>query len=527
MSAVASGTGSTPFEDMSHEQMLAWLDQANSGMVRFAADRLTAAAEEIHKIGEELKIRPQYVEWKGEGADAFRGWAADLANSTLRLGDFSDNAAKWLGQTSDAIAHAQASIPRETRSARANLAGATLAHNAPDATAATAVTTKSATDLAALAANKEKVRQEAALQMLKLGQSYRLAATQMDGLERPTFPPPPDAIRPPEKYGSSDDLARSEDVSSHRAGGHATVSGPVGAGGVTQTRAAHPDQPEAKTIAVGQTSADRPALEDRERSTRVGIDSVGSLPDTSQSATSTTGGASAPVRPEASVLLSAGGAAEPIEGVGSRGPVGSGGPGRSAVGGRTSGPLRQGPTGSVTGRGVGEASPVANRDLRDSGTTSGRSDPGRGLLAGRGVPAGSGIIGGRPTGTPATSRSTGWSPGSTVVGGERAGSRGPTGRTPVAEPERQATAGPAAGRSFPTPSNGVVGGTPQRAGRTPARPGAPVPSAPTRGGISGGTPTEAGLRGGVPGGAARPTGRTGQGKQEQRARRRSEPPPSG
>ncbi|WP_406123192.1 translation initiation factor IF-2 [Streptomyces sp. NBC_00989] len=505
---------------MSHEQMLAWLDQAHPGTVRFAADRLTAAAEEIRKIGEELKVRPQYVEWKGAGADAFRIWAGDLANSTLRLGDFSDDAAKWLGQASDAIAHAQASIPRDTKSAQANPNAATLAHNGSDATA---VSTKSANELAALAAAKEKVRQEAALQMLKLGQSYRLSATQLDGLERPAFPPPPDAIRPPEKYGSSEDLARSEDPSSHRSGGRATVSDLVDADGVTHTRAAQPDQPEAKTIAVGQTSADRPVLDDRESSTQVGIDSVGSLPDSSHPATSTTGGVPAPVRPETGALPSVGAIAAPIAGVGSRGPVGFSGPGGSAVGGRTSGPLGQGTRGSVIGRGAGEASPVPNGDLRGSGAASGRSAPGPGLPAGRGVPAGSGISGGRPTGTPTTGRSTGRPSGSTVVGGERAGSRGPTGRVPVAEPGRQATAGPVAGRSFPTPSNGVVGGTPQRTGRTPARPGAPVPSAPTRG-ISGGTPIEAGPRVGVPGGAARSPGRTGQGKQEQRARRRSEPP---
>ncbi|MFI5877778.1 translation initiation factor IF-2 [Streptomyces sp. NPDC051554] len=523
MSAVAPGTGSTPFEDMSHEQMLAWLDQANPGTVRFAADRLTAAAEEIRRIGEELKVRPQHVDWKGEGADAFRTWAADLANSTLRLGDFSDGTAKWLGQASDAIAHAQAVIPRDTKSARATPNAASLAHNAPDATA---VRTKSATELATTTAAKEKVRQEAALQMLKLGQSYRLSATQLDGLERPAFPPPPDAIRPPEKYGSSEDLARSEDVSSHRSGGRATVSDLVGADGVTHTCAAQPDKPEATTIAVGRTSADRPALEDRERSTQVGIDSVGSLPDASHSAMSTAGGVPVPVLPETGALPSAGVIATPIAGVGSRGPAGSSGPGGSAAGGRTSGPLGQGITGSVTGRGVDEASPVANRDLRGSGAAAGRSAPGRGMPAGRGVPAGSGISGGRPTETPATGRSTGRPSGSTVVGGERAGSRGPAGRMPVAVPGRQATAGPVAGRSFPTPSNGVVGGTPQRTGSAPTRPGAPVPSAPTRGGISGGTPTEAGPRGGVPGDAARRPGRTGQGKQEQGACRRSEPPPS-
>ena len=149
MSAVVPGTGSTSFEEMSHERMLAWLDQANPGTVRFAADRLTAAAEEIRRIGEELKVRPQYADWQGEGADVFRTWAGDLANSTLRLGDFSADAAKWLGQASDAIAHAQAAIPRDTKSARANLNAAPLAHNAPDAAAGTAVNAKSAGELAA------------------------------------------------------------------------------------------------------------------------------------------------------------------------------------------------------------------------------------------------------------------------------------------------------------------------------------------------------------------------------------------
>jgi hypothetical protein len=202
MSGKGTG-GGTSFEDMSHEQMLAWLDQANAGTVQGAADRLIAAAEEIRKIAEELKVRPQYVEWKGEGADAFRTWSGDLANSTLRLGDFSEGAAKWLGEASGAIATAQASIPRDTRSAQANLDATQAAHNDPDAAT---VSSKSASELAALAADKEKVRQEAAAQMRKLGQTYSLSSTQLDGLERPKFPPPPEAFVPPRER--SEDLAR-------------------------------------------------------------------------------------------------------------------------------------------------------------------------------------------------------------------------------------------------------------------------------------------------------------------------------
>ncbi|CAM5290631.1 hypothetical protein SBADM41S_06799 [Streptomyces badius] len=191
--AAKGPAGGTPFEDMSHEQMLAWLDQANSGTVQAAADRLIAAAKEIRSIAEDLKIRPQYVEWKGQGAQAFRTWAGDLANSTLRLGDFSEDAAKWLGQASGAIATAQASIPRDMPGAKANLAAAQSAHNDPDAAA---VSAKSRSELDALTADREKVRLEAAAQMRKLGQSYQVSSTEMGKLEKAKFPPPPEAFVP-------------------------------------------------------------------------------------------------------------------------------------------------------------------------------------------------------------------------------------------------------------------------------------------------------------------------------------------
>ncbi|MGV9994315.1 hypothetical protein [Streptomyces sp. NPDC003374] len=162
------GGARTRRRDMSHEQMLEWLDQADPGMVQAAADRLTAAADEIRKIAEELKVRPQWVEWKGEGAHAFRTWSVDLANSTLRLGDFSEGAGKWLREASGAIAQAQTSIPRDAKGAQANLDAAKVEHNDPDVAA---VSTKSKSELAALAAHKENVRLEAAAQMRKLGQT--------------------------------------------------------------------------------------------------------------------------------------------------------------------------------------------------------------------------------------------------------------------------------------------------------------------------------------------------------------------
>lgn len=212
----SSGSGGTQFSGLTHEQMLEWLDQANSGEVQAAAGRLASAAKEIHKIADDLKIRPQWVSWKGEGADAFRGWAADLANATVRLGDFSQDSSKWMGQAATAIGTAQASIPRDMPSAKANLDAAHAAHNDPDAQA---VASKSSSELAALKADREKVRLEAAAEMTKLGQAYSLSSSQMDSLDRPKFPPPPTAIQDPDIDRSSTDVARPG------TGGAATSSG--------------------------------------------------------------------------------------------------------------------------------------------------------------------------------------------------------------------------------------------------------------------------------------------------------------
>ncbi|CAM5546438.1 hypothetical protein SALBM311S_08240 [Streptomyces alboniger] len=269
--AAKGPAGGTPFEDMSHEQMLAWLDQANSGTVQAAADRLIAAAKEIRSIAEDLKIRPQYVEWKGQGAQAFRTWAGDLANSTLRLGDFSEDAAKWLGQASGAIATAQASIPRDMPGAKANLAAAQSAHNDPDAAA---VSAKSRSELDALTADREKVRLEAAAQMRKLGQSYQVSSTEMGKLERPKFPPPPEAFVPEGSAAvhSGTSEARSSGPSS---GGAA----PTNLGSAREGSSGPLDPRRSSSVPSPER---RPPL-DVDQPTRMGIDSVDTLPPRTQS----------------------------------------------------------------------------------------------------------------------------------------------------------------------------------------------------------------------------------------------------
>ncbi|MFI6405267.1 translation initiation factor IF-2 [Streptomyces sp. NPDC050548] len=468
MSATTHGTGSsTPFEDMSHEQMLAWLDQANSRTVRSAADRLTAAAKEIRKIGEELKVRPQYVDWQGEGADVFRTWADDLANSTLRLGDFSDDAAKWLGQASDAIAQAQASIPRDTKTARANLNEATPAHNGPDTTP---VTVRSATELAALAAHKEKIRQEAASQMLKLGQSYRLSATQLDGLERPMFPPPPTDLQPAVVKRDENEV-----VSAGAGGGRTSSTGAktgapsLAAARPTRTRAVD-DTRGAAGEARPHATVQRPSLEVLDQ-VAVTVDGVQVLP-------------LPPVLPTSSVGPSdegwAGGSGSAPTGVmpptvpgGVRNPSSvplEAGTGRSTAGARAVAQPARRAAGTV--RPVTGGRPVGPLGREAAQPTTGQASGNRGS---------NGITGGRPTPPAAgssTGRRAGGLPRGTVVGGETAGTGGTGGTTargPAGPRSFGGTGGVGAGQRA-TPAGrrgigeGVMGGRPQSQQRSGAGP---------------------------------------------------------
>ncbi|MEV7126560.1 translation initiation factor IF-2 [Streptomyces sp. NPDC093260] len=516
---------------MSHEQMLAWLDQANSGEVQAAASRLATAATEIQKIGEQLKVRPQVVEWKGEGAEAFRSWANELANSALRLADFSKAAGEQLGHVSTAIATAQASIPRDTKGAQANLDAATAAHNDPDSAA---IRAKSASELAALKANQEKVRQEAADQMRKLAQSYQASSTHMNTLERPKFPPPPAAIAPPKPVEQNEDLARPGAASaSHGTGGGSSTSGLAGTAGSTRTE--HKDvvtsgshvHPDVATRGGSTPHPSKPPTITPDA--HVGIDTVSAPPEVHQRSTGPVAGPPTTTRPETGPVPPTTASVPPMPHGWVRLPSASGGSEGPLGRGRLPIQAGEGPLGRPVGRAVtgGSPAPAPGRNLPTSGEPLGRAvSGGQAPASGRGGTANSGIVGGRPSSPSGTGKSMGRVPG-TSFGGEQAAGRGAVERASNAgatgQPVSRAT-GSGGGRSAATPRAGIVGGTPQKTGRVPARPGAPVPSAPTRGGISGGVPNEARTRDGVRGASSRSTGGAQQRKDKRRNGRRDEPP---
>ncbi|MEU8703888.1 hypothetical protein [Streptomyces sp. NPDC048565] len=422
----------TPFDSMSHEEMLAWLDAANSGAIQGASDRLVSAAEEIRKIAEEIKVRPQTVEWKGEGADAFRTWSADLANATLRLGDYSEGASKWLAQASDSLASAQVAIPRTHSGAQANLDAARAARNDPDASS---VAQKAAETLLA---EKEANRQEAAAQMRKLAQSYALSASQLDALEKPAFPPPPGEIVPERAvgYGGSETYGGST-------GGRETIESEGAIRGVTthsvSSQATGPGSqgtPDSSAVRVPPDLGTPVSME---------VNSTATLPQSSSMPSVQQPGPPVTGRPDSGLP--------------------SGLPVPPALGTSRSVP---GTFSSAKNAGLGVRPP----------SLPGQGVPGSGSASR--VPRDAGISGGRPVAQP-TGRGL---PGGTVVGGEGTQGRSPMGHGGMGA-GGAARSGAMGGRPPAGGNSGVVGGRPRQAGRSGERPFTPGGTGLVRGNENG------------------------------------------
>ncbi|MEU4260342.1 hypothetical protein ACYCCF_10930 [Streptomyces argenteolus] len=429
-----SGASSTAFEGMSHKQMIAWLDQANSTAVQTVADRLAHAGAEIGKIAAELKIRPQWVTWEGEGAFSFRVWSADLANETQRLSDYSKGAAEELSHAADAIALAKAAVPRPDAGDQANLEAALSAPNDPDASMLAQK----------LSASLDREALAAAAEMTKLSQTYQQSVAGFGRLDRPEFPPPPKVIAPDdslvERGGTSGSFSRTGSPTGVDSG----VSSAVSASG---SRFESPD-----TVAAisGPPSVTSPVGSVVQRPVDMEIAGVDTLP-----ATSTIPSVVPPVAP---------------------------GPGRPDAGLPTTPMVLQ------PGIGGGPVQPSTNTGGR-TGTTRPPMSTGAGNLGtnpiGRPTRDG-GIVGGRPV-TQSPGRPVGGLPRGTVIGGDGTqagrGAMGHGGGMGGAGGGGQS--GITGGRRLAGETGGMVGGRPQQPGRTTGRPFTPGGTGLVRGAAAG------------------------------------------
>ncbi|GAA3061144.1 hypothetical protein GCM10020000_50340 [Streptomyces olivoverticillatus] len=139
-----------------------------------------------------------HVPWEGEGGDAFRNWGADMANATLKLGDCSEAAGKWMHEAASMLDHAQRAMPKYSTSAKSTL-NAYLSHHpqplgmVPDPLTANGdggLQGAGPTQAQAFAAQQRlhDDHMQAAQQIGNLVQAYGHSEHQIWAVERPNFP---------------------------------------------------------------------------------------------------------------------------------------------------------------------------------------------------------------------------------------------------------------------------------------------------------------------------------------------------
>ncbi|WP_336323822.1 hypothetical protein [Streptomyces lavendofoliae] len=463
--------GTTNFENAPLNAMLDLLDSANPADLENAGESLEKARTALNEAAKELAASVASIDWKGEGAESFRAYGAELVTYTYGLGTFANAVGAQMKVASTGLTSVRNSKPpRDSRAVQKK----------PDDFALPERTQDNPEYRKAL--EVEKDRQEAINQMNRLASFYAVSATTLASQDPPPMPKPVNAAvpMPSGQREVSDNFSAAAAGQAGPSQAPSVTAGPSASGIGTDAGSPSRTQLDAKP---GPPVGSSPSMEIDSVTTPVApAPSSGPTPPPSLPQTS------GPVTGTAPPVMTNFGNPQRSRAPQVAGPKGSpragGGPGLGPVG-RPSATGSAGPSQAGRAPGAGRPAPTGG-----PAASAGRS----GATAGRPGPMGTGTGAGRPG----------------VVGG--------TGQSPVAG--RPGMPGqPVAGRpgSASTPrtghSNGIVGGTPQRTtnGATGARlPRATVIGAEgaTTGRSSIGRPSQAGVIGPNQGaGGSRPTGR--------------------
>lgn len=461
------------------EQLWAMVESADGPTVSGLGDLLTEAAKTIKEIGGDLLNHSLAVEWEGEGGEAFRTWCNQAALTTLSLGDYSENAGKWLGHAADTLHEVKPQLEllrNQSVSARSVLDAHTAKATdvgSHDGGPSDSAVTKAKTQYA-------NTRAEAGGLMMKLAQSYTASTEQIHAVEAPKFPELPKQFVPTTFYGTTP-----VDVPS----GHGTAARGVATPRVGQGVATPERPPGHEARAGGSSGGTSPAPQPSVRHhatdvpdvpdvpdtlprhvpdpTNTTIDSVKTLPSppaVPSSPSTPPDGPSGPAgrTPSTTVPL------PPPFGAGTTLPPDvRGGGGRPVYEGR-------GPLATPSGPGTSTSPRVPGRGLSGPfgpGATGDQPGAGRGPIGSPSARGGNGVTGGRPVSPPA-GRPSGALPRGNVIGGtpnQEQPSRGrgavpgrpSAGSTPARGNNRTSEGEGAARGRMPASSNGIVGGQPR------------------------------------------------------------------
>ncbi|TDF36027.1 hypothetical protein E2C00_34130 [Streptomyces sp. WAC05374] len=429
--------GKTSFENAKLNAMLDFLDSANPADLENASATLKKATNALNDAAKDLAAAVAAPDWKGEGAEAFRSYGAQIVSYTYKLSNFANVVGAQMEVASTGLASVRNSKPpRDGR----------LIQKSPEEFALPERTEDNQEYQKALAVEKD--RQEAINQMNRLASFYAVSHSTLAAQDPPPPPKPLNAAVPAplgqfdaRSSGTGSEPARLSEASSPQPGGRSEAG--TGGGSARAEVLGRPGE-----IAGPHTS--------------VQIDSV-LTPTAPTAPTNTPPLPSQPTTPGPTP-----GTPPPV--LTNLGPSrpnparAQGMPGTPRTGAGKTGPVgRPSTTGYGNAQPTGRNAPAVGRPAPTSGpaTSTGRSGPpvgrpgtpGTGPTVGRPGTPGTGPAVGRP-GTPGTGPGTGRAG---VPGGN-----GPvTGRPGVpgqVTPGRQNTSStPRAGHS-----NGIVGGTPQR-----------------------------------------------------------------
>lgn len=447
------------------EQLWAMVEPADGPTVSGLGELLTEAAKTIKEIGGDLLTHSMAVQWEGAGGEAFRSWCHQTAKTTLSLGDYSENAGKWLGHAADTLHEVKPQLEKlrnQSAGARsvldAHAAKATDVGNHDGGPSDSAVT-KARTQYA-------NARAEAGGLMMKLAQSYTASTEQINSLEAPKFPELPKQFVPT-KFADTTHVSA---PTTRQSPGPATVSGakphsyesPVsyrsgGIGPVPESSTAHRlnDHVDVPHHVPPNTRIDVP---------NTVIDSTGTLPPAptlpSAHSVPTTGPGGPDVRTPSPT-----GVLPPSFGAGTTLPPGvRGGGERPVYTGRGSVPTPSGP-GTPGSPGTPRSGPFG------PGVRGSEPAPESGPLSPAPARGTNGITGGRPV-SPSTGRPAGAIPRGNVVGSAPNQQQPPRGRGAVPGSATARTTSSRGGNSavnregaprgrMPATSNGILGGKPR------------------------------------------------------------------
>ncbi|MFC9825067.1 WXG100 family type VII secretion target [Streptomyces erythrochromogenes] len=406
----------TDFEGYTHAQLHAMIESLDPAKVQALGAKLTEAAKTIETIGTKLKDH-KVKGWEGEGATAFQNWVSQAGSATLQLAKYSTAGGKYMAEAAQVMREVKPSkegtgnFPPYDAAAdaklRENLATSREYHNDPDAV-----------QLGQEAWSKLSADHARAVDaMNKLAGAYDQSALQMGKAEIPTFPPPPDVLVPPDRYGEQD-LARSGGGATSAGSSYTSSSSDIGSrSNEPGSVSGHQPKPD------NTVPASVPRTPDRD--VDVNLDTVATLPPSSTPPVTTTPGLPSTTNP---VGPAPGPFALPV----SVPPIGGlkGGPGPFATGPGI------GPYPGTGGPGLPGGKVVGTPGMppRDAGITGGRPVTSTGPSSGipRGTVIGEGSQAGRPMG-----------------GGLGHGAGGPYGGSQVGSP---------VGRRLASEPGGMVGG---------------------------------------------------------------------